>query len=300
MNSNLQQPPNWWHHSALAWTDLVTFFPIKGINDQLTEPSHWQRLSKGQSNHNYQFSFSQNYYFVQIVNEGNANLLPQGVKKPESVSIETSMLNFLFQQTSISPRLVECYVNTRLVRVFKWVQAEPISAYLFKKTTFDQQPLLSSIGDFVIDLHSIEVNSQQLKYLPYIEIEQYLDRYHRLAIIKTPQQSKKIKTLLQSALHLSQDFVASKICHNDLSFNNFLWDRSNTTLKVIDWEYACYSDPIMDLAGLMLNCQLNKTQQIDFIERYSKQLKVDVSASKLSDMKQLTQHISKLWQFASH
>ncbi len=286
-DSNMQtsntQVPKWWHHSGQSWIDLGSFFPAEQIANQV----HWQKLIQGQTNYNYQLTLSEKNYFVQIVNTANLDLLPQ--RKQNQQPILKHLSNF----SSITPWLVECYLNTPSVRAFQWFDTE---AY---QTAFNQSSFLSTCIEFLTRLHQIEISPELQAQLPVIDIQQHLQRYYRLALNHSSQNSKQIEMLYQHTQQTAQDFVASRLCHNDLSMNNLLWNNTRSRLKVIDWEYACYSDPVMDLAGLLLNLHLNEQQQTGLIKHYSSKLNVDIPPEKLVKMKQLCQNISALWQFCS-
>jgi thiamine kinase-like enzyme len=297
------QVPKWWHHSGQSWIDLGEFFPA----EQITNQAYWQKLPQGQTNYNYQLTLSKplskQNYFVQVVNTANIDLLPQ-CQLPQQ-----PILQHLACFPSIKPWLVECYLNTPSIRVFQWFETENTPTNLVTadcakltdsaQTGSEQTAYLSSVSEFITQLHSIEISSEQREQLPNIDIQQHLRRYYRLALNHSPQDIKQIEMLFQHAQQTAQDFVASGLCHNDLSVNNLLWNGALSRLKVIDWEYACYSDPVMDLAGLLLNLHLNEQQQRDLIKHYSSRLDVEIRPEKLVKMKQLCQNISVLWHFCS-
>jgi len=289
MKNNYQKPPDWWSFSTQAWEELIGFFSAEEIILQ----SNWQELTLGQSNYNFQLCTGSNSdcnkYFIQIINAKNQELLPK-VKRPP-------ILQRLDQYPRLKPWLVNSYINTSHVRVFAWFDTSLVSTVIFTDS------LISSLTAFLIQLHSEKITSNSSASLPVIDITQHLDRYRKLAIDKSPEESKQIGTIYQKAALLTQTFVADRLCHNDLSPNNLLWDARHSILKVIDWEYACYSDPVMDIAGLITSCKLSEQQQKYLLDGYLEQIDLKVSTTelfkKLSKMKQLSQHISSLWQFAN-
>lgn len=304
-NSIVNQAPDWWQHSIQAWIELYDFFS----DETLANPANWQKLTKGLSNHNYKLTLTHNnekpFYFVQVINLDNIALLPQCDDKQEV----QSMFSYLASKPSLQPWLVNCHLYTSSIRVFDWVESEPLTINQFDPdgilSTAITQPylapnsLLFSVCNFMTKLHDIKMPSTGRAQLVRINIQQHLRGYHQLAFERAPDHSKDINQLLRQSLPITKDFNPSKLCHNDLSLNNLLWNNENASLKVIDWEYACYSDPIMDLAGFLLNFQLAGQQQQIFVDLYSDKTGTDISSDKLNSMKQLCQNISTLWQFCS-
>ena len=282
MNSNSHQPPDWWGHSSETWANLVDYFCI----DEIAIPSCWQKLTNGQSNNNYRLQIAEKTYFVQLVNPHNTALLPLG---------SHVILEKLYCYQSVKPWLVDCYLNLPSLRIFAWFENIPT-----KSSRFDYQPFFLSLLEFLAELHSLKLDkSNQVEPQPVIDIQEYLVRYRQLALQSSPQHSQEIQALFCQAANFSQNFEATAICHNDMSLNNLLWSNRHSQLKIVDWEYACYSDPMMDLAGLVLSCQLDKRQENRLIIQYKDRMSTQICLSKLNEMKQLCQIISKLWLFAS-
>ncbi len=301
----VDEPPNWWQHPAQTWIDLRAFFS----DIKLTNPANWQQLTRGLSNFNYKLSLTSDdrrqFYFVQVINSNNLALLPQGNNNRATQSV----LDYLTNRSSIKPWLIDCYFSTSSIRVFEWIDFEPLTIDRFNpeiisstnqaQAFFTYDTFCSSVSDFMASLHNMGASNEQ-QQLVTIDIQQHLRDYHQLAMERAPDHSEQIKQLLRQALLIAEPFIPSKLCHNDLNLNNLLWINAQTPLKVIDWEYACYSDPLMDLAGFLLNFQFNHQQQQNFIEQYSNKTGTVIHPDSLKNMKQLCQIISKLWQFCSN
>ena len=309
MNDNYHKPtvnraPDWWQHPIQAWIDLSDFYS----DDGLTNPANWRRLNQGQTNYNYELTLTgknhKKNYFVQVVNINNLAMLPQG-DKDQAVQ---PVLSYLANKSSIEPWLVDCYLCTPSIRVFDWVNFKPLTANCFNPELSSSQDLaypftgcdafLLTVVDFMTSLHDLEASSQQQQPVR-LDIQKHLRGYHQLAKEHAPEHSKTIERLLTQSLPIAEKFSPDKFCHNDLSLNNLLWIGEQGRLKVIDWEYACFSDPTMDLAGFLLNFQLNSQQQQHFVEQYSTKTGTQINPDKLRNMKQLCQNISALWQFCS-
>lgn len=57
-----------------------------------------------------------------------------------------------------------------------------------------------------------------------------------------------------------------RLCHNDLVAGNIV---EGTTLRFIDWEYACDNDPLFDLATLIAHHQFDEQQTHALMRAYS-------------------------------
>ncbi len=301
----LRQTPKWWQHSYLSWSELADWFSCSLIDNKAC----WKKLTQGQTNDNYCLTipFEQSSqlmeqkYFVQIVNSARLGLLPQ--------ANNDSILNQLRNIPSIKPWLVDCCITTANIRVYQWQEGESITSdYFSVQSPLDvispnslstQSPFLSSLVRFLTEMHNLDLSKDSVQKTPAINIVEYLERYRQLASKHTPSQSEKITQIFSHARELSKYYEMSSLCHNDLSLNNFLWNKTASTLRIIDWEYACYGDPIMDLANLITSCRLTIEQEKMLIKLYCHQTQAEISTTKLAKMKQLGQHINSLWEMAS-
>jgi len=292
MSNNLKQPPDWWAHEVEHWVELSNFFSSEQVN-QIINKNCWQKLATGQSNYNYRLVLASKNtdksYFVQLVNLDNQILLPKVNQLP--------VLQLLDRYPDLRPWLVSCHLNTSSVRIFAWIDSSPVSPSNFDNLLF------SSMVDFLTQLHSKKISSSEIAQYPVINIIEHLQKYRRLALLKAPDSKKQIEDTYQQAVSLTSNFIANRLCHNDLSLSNLLWDKQQHQLKVVDWEYACYSDPVMDIAGLLINCHFNEKQEKHFVENclpkdYLEQIDLKTSFEKLSGMKQLFMNLSRLWMFA--
>jgi len=280
MNNKMFVPPKWWKHSVEPWTQLTNHFDNRAITYQ----GNWLSISNGQSNTNYQLKIQKEFFFIQVINSHNHPLLP---------SLQT-IRNFHhnFSQSNLSPWLVDCHLATDNLRVYSWFENDIVNNALFNKPIF-----IESLINFLVNLHQTPI-CENTRIIA-IDIKDYLSNYKRQALIKSSNKQKEIEVLYKSAIQYSSKFNVSGLCHNDLSYGNLLCNQQHK-LKIIDWEYACYSDPVMDLASLILNCQLNKQQESLLIQSYSQASNNAIDKNKLCNMKQLYQVISKLWFFAQN
>ncbi len=182
--------------------------------------------------------------------------------------------------------LVHCYYESKELRVFDWVEAENTSNEILHEKKVEAELL-----DFLVNLHA------NISVLPILDINQHLDHYFHLAVQRNPSDKKKFASQYKRAQILAKSFVPSKNCHNDLSPGNILISRNPTSsqLFIIDWEYACISDPIFDLAGISINFGYNELQEEALIQNYSEKMEVYSSFKKYNELKELYQLTSHLW-----
>ena len=94
------------------------------------------------------------------------------------------------------------------------------------------------------------------------------------------------------------------LCHYDLNLNNILFHKSSNTLKIIDWEYICVGDPLLDITAIVNNLKLSKQQESFFFDCYrsiAKNKKLVIPKfdnNKIDQMKQLNHSILELWEYA--
>jgi thiamine kinase-like enzyme len=279
-------PPNWWKHSIAAWQAINDFFYLKKIStSDLNNIDLWMKIENGISNHSYQLTVSNEHYFIQITNSNKSLSLPEKTKSPSS---------FYFYHSSLSQWLVNNLLKTNEVVINEWFFNNS-----FNNEFLEQNKFIDSLLDFFCTLHTLKKES--LPELPILNINQHLKKYKKLSInnnanAKTHQE--EIESLYQLAQKSSVHFDSSHICHNDLSLTNILWNIKDEELRVIDWEYACISDPIMDLASLILYCQLNRQQEQKLLRRYEIKMAIIINPAKLKDMKTLSKSLSELWELA--
>jgi len=279
----LNNPPDWWQHSKSAWIDLQRFFN----SEQILLQDNWLELSEGLSNHNYRVTFLQHQYFVQIIDQNNRSLLPQFGQ------IEIFDNSLICQ--SISNWLIACLKKTEHVRIFDWFENSPV-----KSSSFDQPDFFDSLTEFLVKLHGIALSPVNPSLGGhYFDIHFHLTEYRKLALQKSPIYAKHIESLFCLSSQFASSFEAKAICHNDLGLSNLLWNGANSQLKIIDWEYACFSDPVMDIAGLVISCNLNHQQQQKLIACYQQKAREPLNFDRLESMKKLCHILSQLWHYAS-
>ena len=270
--------PDWWPHNVESWIEVSDNFS----DQEILDPSNWQQLPQGQSNYNYQLNLSSDSFFVQSVNPKNVLLLPNPERRVSQIELS--------RFTEIKPWLVDCYVDNIHLKISSWFESVDSS-----NLDFDDHRIITQLANFLINLHSVEESQIKESCFPRLDIKSHFINYYEKAMFLHPDKKDHFDATLESAIKLSAEFKASKLCHHDLSPSNLLWSDTKEKLKVIDWEYACISDPYVDLANLLINCQLDPAQQAKLLDLYSSGLGFTLSPTKIENMMVLCQHINVLW-----
>ncbi|MCF6194257.1 MAG: phosphotransferase [Kangiellaceae bacterium] len=270
--------PDWWPHNVESWLEVSEYFSDPEISD----PSIWQQLTQGQSNYNYKLSLPTGSFFVQSVNPRNILLLPN----PERRVSQLELSRFV----EIKPWLVDCYVDNIHLKISKWFDAVDNSTI-----DFDDDRVIAKLAIFLVNLHSVDETLIKKNGFPILDAKAHFTSYYEKAVFLNPHKKSYFDTIFESGIKLVDDFNPCRLCHNDLSPSNLLWNNTQNKLKVIDWEYSCIGDPCVDLASLILNCQLNSTQQSKLLEIYTSKLGITLSSSKLEKMTLLCQNLNFLW-----
>ena len=184
--------------------------------------------------------------------------------------------------TSINAWLVACRFESDRLRVFDWITSH--------KSVNKGGDWLLSRKDFFAFLGAL--HSRQKK-LPVLQITHHIDHYYQLALARNTRVKSYLFSLREKAHLLAQNFHADSVCHNDLSPDNILLAPE---LKIIDWEYACVSDPAFELAVICENFNLNQSQQRGLILNYSQNSAFQLDCEKLNEMKQLYRILAEFWR----
>jgi thiamine kinase-like enzyme len=282
--------PEWWSYTTEAWQQVVDFFSARNKSEKQTElmwddliarlkdQSNWEDVEGGITNYNFRLSLSQENFFIQVLDSEKLKRLPTQRFVPNNLVIEKCSL--------LKSWLVPCLHETELLRVFEWVEAENTSSNVFRSGKLERDLI-----QFLTSLHS------SIGILPILDIKQHLEHYYKLAVKSNPSKKKEYKEQLKRGLECANSFVPTKNCHNDLSPGNLLYSKKDGRyqLHVVDWEYACISDPFFDLAGVCINFDFSEEQESRLIESYSEKLSIYPSLDKFNKMKELYQIVNLLW-----
>jgi thiamine kinase-like enzyme len=145
---------------------------------------------------------------------------------------------------------------------------------------------ISQLGIFLFDLHETEQTQ-----LPTIDIKAHLNNYIHI-VQKKSIDINHLSHQIEEANQIIKLFQPLALCHHDLSPQNIFYSK---TLSVVDWEYACVSDPFFDIAGLCVNFDLNAKQERKLLNTYFKLAALSYSSEKLVAMKKLYKLLNELW-----
>ncbi len=271
------QSPNWWPHTLMIWQELIFQFQKKIEDDRgqlISQQKNWVTINNGLSNCNYQLTVNSDKFFIQIINHKNIDKLPF----QELIAINQT----LNKNIELSQNLPNCFFESKNIRIFEWLD-EPHA----EKQLFDNKIFINQIALFLFHLHNIDCAK-----FPKIDIHEHLERYLK-RVDKQTVALKYLDILINDAQKAIQYFQPSALCHHDLSPQNILYSRG---LYILDWEYACVSDPFFDLAGLSINFDLNLQQENKLLKCYFKLSQLNYDAEKFSAMKNLYHLIDKLWR----
>ena len=289
-----KKEPFWWSHSLQSWLEIEIFLNgcdnLKNVTSkELINKSNWEPISIGRSNHSYCLTLGHTKYFVQIINSTNNIFLPY--------ECAISLNNILGQESyeELSTWLVVTFFQSRNVKIQEWFESETVSARFSHN-----DEVIDFLARFLAKLHEC----RPVK-LPEFNLYKHLCKYKNIAISnkRNINAQKEINLCFKKAVATLKSYKPGFLCHYDLNLNNVLFNKNTNTLKVIDWEYTCIGDPILDLTALINNLKLTKVKKLNFISNYrrfstnSNMSSQFFGEKKLYDMKLLNECIYELWVY---
>lgn len=126
--------------------------------------------------------------------------------------------------------------------------------YYHDLTTLVEQPIyeeiLTILSNLVKQLHKIKYNNS-LNIIVWNSLEN-LKSYCEL--FRSEVDLTKVKTSVTNWLTTYQP-ERLVLSHNDLSINNFV--KTNNHWYIIDWDFACWNDPLFDIASFASETLIN-------------------------------------------
>jgi len=147
------------------------------------------------------------------------------------------------------------------------------------------------ITEFIEGEHKNKLNQQELKKLALL-----LRKLHKIKI-RQKQNSFKENFLFKNTkvkkafILLDREPKEYALGHNDLHAKNILF--TPTSIKLIDWEYARYSDIYFDLVSIIIEYKLNKKDSKTFLKNYFYKKKINYK--KIEAFTLIYKELWKLW-----
>ena len=114
--------------------------------------------------------------------------------------------------------------------------------------------------------HQTKLSQQELKKIALL-----LKRLHKINVPKKRNNFKenfkfKEKKVKKAFILLEKEPKEYALGHNDLHAKNIIFSKNS--IKLIDWEYARYSDIYFDLVSIIIEYKLNKKDSKTFLRSY--------------------------------
>lgn len=291
------EQPKWWKHSSVVWDEICIFFcdfkslsdPIVQQNEELLKETNWHLISSGLSNNSYCFSINQRKFFIQITNQSNNKFLPY----ERVINLKTIINDESYNR--LSPWLVDTFFWSETVKIQQWFESDSLDLSLNRS-----EKNIELLAMFLADMHRIT-----LIELPDFDLKRHIQRYHDIAVKRDHNKylKREIDTCFNNASSKLETYRPVCLCHYDLNLNNILINKNVLTIKIIDWEYVCIGDPMLDVVSIINSFDLSKEHESYFISSYKKfigkhsQRTSNFSDENVNDMKLLNGYINELWKF---
>jgi thiamine kinase-like enzyme len=156
-------------------------------------------------------------------------------------------------------------------------------ALLLKKTLM--------ISEFIEGTHKEKLTQRELK-----KMAQLLKKLHKVKIRQKRNSFKENfnthhKKAKKAFILLNQQKKEYALGHNDLHPQNIIFNKKN--IKLIDWEYARYSDIYFDLVSIIIEYKLNLKDREIFLYSYFNRKKINYK--KIEAFKIIYKELWKLW-----
>ena len=147
------------------------------------------------------------------------------------------------------------------------------------------------ISEFIEGEHREKLTQQQLK-----KIARLLRKLHKIKIRQKRNSFKKNFTLKDKKVQkafmvLNREKREYALGHNDLHPQNILFQKHH--IKLIDWEYARYSDIYFDLVSIIIEYKLNRKESAIFLRNYFQREKIN--HKKIEAFKVIYRELWKQW-----
>ena len=147
------------------------------------------------------------------------------------------------------------------------------------------------ISEFIEGKHKEKLNQHELKKMALL-----LKKLHKIKIRQKRNSFKenfnfKNKKVKRAFMILEKEAKEYTLGHNDLHSQNILFTKR--AIKLIDWEYARYSDIYFDLVSIIIEYKLNRKDKTTFLRSYFQ--KKRVNPKKIEAFTLIYKELWKLW-----
>ncbi len=209
-------------------------------------------LKKGMTNRSFSFQVNNQTYIMRIPGEGTDQL----INRKEEASVYKTIKPY-----QISDPIV--YMNEdNGYKITKYIN----NAHNCDPTNIEE---VTKCMQLLKKFHALD-----LKVEHSFDFYKLIDFYESLwnntpSAYKDYQQTKENVLSLRPYIEANIDHL--QLCHLDAVADNFLFakdEQGNTTLNLIDWEYAAMQDKDADIANFIIYSLLDKQQADEIIDIY--------------------------------
>jgi len=207
-------------------------------------------LPGGLTNHNFKVTIDGKMYALRIAGEGTLEYLDRKAEKHNATLMSDMGINakIIYYDENTGNQVCE-YIDGKTLHIDDFHQAENLkmAARIFSKYHNCGQEFL---GEF--DPIKITMSYNDLLMEKKVELYEGYDKVW-----------KKVEEIKEALEHNPQKLTPT---HNDPLPENYLLDERGMWL--IDWEYAGMNDPMFDLGDFSVEMNLDKEEEIFFLEEY--------------------------------
>jgi thiamine kinase-like enzyme len=185
--------------------------------------------------------------FKLLENQGHSNLI---------YLLKTQNRSYLIRKFQITlDRKAEFLIQKKAF--LKNIAAEPI--------LLDEKSGLM-ITKYIEGKHQTKLSQQELKKLALL-----LKKLHKIKVRQKQNSFKenftfRDKKVKHAFMVLEKEPKEYALGHNDLHAKNIIFTKNS--IKLIDWEYARYSDIYFDLVSIIIEYKLNRRDKATFLRSY--------------------------------
>ena len=188
-----------------------------------------------------------------------------------------------------------CNSQSLIKSIHEKLYPESLCPRLINEDTNIYEYLGDKVGIEVLEEHQLDMLGQAIKRLHSNQLE-------GLKVQLFQEKMKSYQDILGSNFRdpiieegfkifgaLYKKDQKATFCHNDLNNENIFF---NDKCKFIDWDYACYNQPIFDLAMISKSFNLNYKQQEALLESYGDS---SLSLNDISEFSLFISYLEYIW-----